>query len=99
MAVGSRFNYHLRGGRANLFLDGLDKQWFYLTPIAIKAKGAPALISLVEAQKAVVAKNVDVVAGQLEKIADVIADISALLNANTRKMRSLQNCKGNQPGK
>lgn len=62
-----------------LFLGGLDEQWFYLTNIAIEAKGAPAILSLVEAQKSVVAGNIEVVAQQLKKIAVVLADMGVIL--------------------
>lgn len=62
-----------------LFLGGLDEQWFYITSIAIEAKGAPALVSLVEAQRSVVVSQVEVVAQQLKKIAVVLADMYAVL--------------------
>lgn len=62
-----------------LFLGGLDEQWFYLTNVAIEAKGAPALVSLVEAQKFVVADNVDAVIKHLQIVVQAIADIYEIL--------------------
>jgi indoleamine 2,3-dioxygenase len=62
-----------------LFLGGLDEQWFYATNIAIEAKGAPVLVSLVEAQKSLVTGKMEVVAQQLKKISAVMADMYAIL--------------------
>ncbi|GJD21497.1 hypothetical protein RIVM261_064530 [Rivularia sp. IAM M-261] len=62
-----------------LFLGGLDEQWFYLTNVAIEAKGAPALVSLVEAQKFLVADNVNGVTKHLRVVVQAIADIYEIL--------------------
>ncbi len=62
-----------------LFLGGIDEQWFYTTNIAIEAKGAPAIVSLVEAQKYVFATNIAGMAEQLQKIAAALADMYAIL--------------------
>lgn len=66
-------------GVLQLFLGGIDEQWFYTTNIAIEAKGAPAIISLVEAQKFVIATKVGGVLEQLKKIAGALADMYAIL--------------------
>jgi indoleamine 2,3-dioxygenase len=62
-----------------LFLGGLDEQWFYQTAVAIEFKGVPAIVALVEAQKAVVYTQVEALAKQLKKIATGIADIQAVM--------------------
>ncbi|MEL6382033.1 MAG: indoleamine 2,3-dioxygenase [Cyanobacteria bacterium J06626_18] len=55
-----------------LFLGGLDEQWFYLATVAIEAAGAPSLLPLATAQAAVARDHLGVVAEQLERIATVI---------------------------
>ncbi len=62
-----------------LFLGGLDERWFYLTCVAIEAKGGPVLRTLVEAQKAVVEKRVEFLAGQIKKIADLLVEMHGIL--------------------
>ncbi|MGK7876093.1 MAG: indoleamine 2,3-dioxygenase [Xenococcaceae cyanobacterium] len=69
-----------------LFLGGLDEQWFYLATVAMEAKGALALGSFVEAQKAIAANQIEVFAEQLLKIASVIVDMQAAL------LRILEKC-------
>jgi indoleamine 2,3-dioxygenase len=68
-----------------LFLGGIDEYWFYATAVAIEAKGAPALISLVEAQKFVNLDNTALVIRQLQKIVAVIARIQAIFKEITNK--------------
>jgi indoleamine 2,3-dioxygenase len=62
-----------------LFLGGLDERWFYQATVAIEAKGTPAIVALVEAQKAVVYNQIEALAKQLKKIVSVMADIQAAL--------------------
>jgi indoleamine 2,3-dioxygenase len=62
-----------------LFLGGMDEKWFYLTAVAIEAKGVPALLALVEAQQAVTAGRVDDVARCLPTITAVTLDLVDVL--------------------
>ncbi|KOP26673.1 hypothetical protein AMR41_08590 [Hapalosiphon sp. MRB220] len=68
-----------------LFLGGIDEYWFYATAIVIEAKGAPALISLVEAQKFVNLDNTALVSMHLQKIVAVIARMQAIFKEITNK--------------
>lgn len=58
-----------------LFLGGLDEQWFYLTSVAIEAKGAPALKAIWDAQMAAVDGREANLAYNLKKIASALADM------------------------
>ncbi|MDJ0735340.1 MAG: indoleamine 2,3-dioxygenase [Nostocaceae cyanobacterium] len=61
------------------FLGGIDEQWFYTTNIMIEAKGAPAIVSLVEAQKFVITNKIEGVVQELQKIALALADMYTIL--------------------
>lgn len=63
-------------GTRQLFLGGMDEAWFYLTTVAIEAKGAPALPVLVKLKAAVVADAPAIVTDLLNSIASVIESIS-----------------------
>ena len=62
-----------------LFLGGMDEQWFYLTAVVIEAKGAPALGALVTAQQAVAGGRADDLAARLETIASALARVYEVL--------------------
>jgi indoleamine 2,3-dioxygenase len=62
-----------------LFLGGLDEQWFFLTNVAIEAKGAKALASIVEIQKSILTRNIQAVVQHLIVIAEVLTDIYTIL--------------------
>lgn len=62
-----------------LFLGGLDEHWFYLTTIAIEAKGSAVIVPLIEIQKSIVTNNFENIAQQLKIIATVLADMYAIL--------------------
>ena len=68
-----------------LFLGGLDEQWFYLATAAIEAAGAPSLLPLAIAQQAAEVGNRQVVAEQLEGIAGVITAIHDALQRITER--------------
>ncbi|MBT5876126.1 MAG: hypothetical protein HOH43_22050 [Candidatus Latescibacteria bacterium] len=67
-------------GTRQLFLGGMDEAWFYLTTVAIEAKGAPALPELVNLKAAVVADAPEKVTDLLGSIALVIESISDALS-------------------
>jgi len=62
-----------------LFLGGIDEQWFYLTAVAIEAKGAPALGALVAAQQAAADGRADDLAAHLETIASALVEVHEVL--------------------
>ena len=62
-----------------LFLGGMDEQWFYVTAVVIEAKGAPVLGALVAAQQAVVTGRVDDLAVGLETIAAALVRVFKVL--------------------
>jgi indoleamine 2,3-dioxygenase len=63
-----------------LFLGGMDEQWFYVTAVVIEAKGAPALGALVAAQQAVAAGRAGDLATHLEAIASALAGVYDVLD-------------------
>ncbi|OGF56876.1 MAG: hypothetical protein A2Z21_08780 [Candidatus Fraserbacteria bacterium RBG_16_55_9] len=69
-----------------LFVGGLDEQWFYLISVEIEAKGAPALSALVATQQAISAGRADDVWSHLKTVASVIGSIRDTL------MRMYENC-------
>ena len=62
-----------------LFLGGADEQWFYLTSVAIEAKGAPALKAVADARDAAAGGRVDDLADNLKRIASAFAAMRATL--------------------
>lgn len=62
-----------------LFLGGLDEKWFYLTTVALEAKGAPALAAIVAARRAAQQGRIEALAAPLETIAGVLNHILAIL--------------------
>ena len=66
-------------GALQLFLGGLDEQWFYLATVAFEARGAPALPALVELQQAAAADCADAAARHLATIAATLAELIAAL--------------------
>ncbi|MBI1741514.1 hypothetical protein HYR54_00415 [Candidatus Acetothermia bacterium] len=62
-----------------LFLGGVDEQWFYLVGVAIEAKGGPALTALVEAEKAVGENRVDDLVLNLKRVVSSIEAVNATL--------------------
>ena len=62
-----------------LFLGGVDEQWFYLVGVTIEAKGGPALSALVEAQKTVNENRVDDVVLHLKRVVLSIEAVNATL--------------------
>jgi len=62
-----------------LFLGGIDEQWFYLTAVVIEAKGAPALGALVAAQQAVAVGQADELATHLQAIASALDRVYEVL--------------------
>ncbi|WP_287280041.1 MULTISPECIES: indoleamine 2,3-dioxygenase [unclassified Okeania] len=68
-----------------LFWGGIDEQWFYLTTVAIEAKGAPALAAIVAAQKAVAMGWIEGIRPQLAQIAAAIIEMQRGLERMTEK--------------
>ncbi len=68
-----------------LFWGGIDEQWFYLTTLAIEVKGAPALTSIITAQKAVFRGSIELLAEKLSQIAAVIMDMQGILGRMPEK--------------
>jgi indoleamine 2,3-dioxygenase len=66
-------------GALQLFLGGMDEQWFYLVTVAIEAGGAPALPALVGAQQAVQSERVDDLAQHLTAIGCALASVTHTL--------------------
>jgi len=66
-------------GALQLFFGGSDEQWFYLTSVAIEAKGAPALKAIVDARNAAAGGQVDDLADNLKRIASAFADMRETL--------------------
>jgi indoleamine 2,3-dioxygenase len=62
-----------------LFLGGLDEQWFYLDGVAIERQGAPALVASVAGQKAVSENRPDALLENLAKMAASLATVNATL--------------------
>jgi indoleamine 2,3-dioxygenase len=63
-----------------LFLGGLDEQWFYMVTVAIEAQGGAAVEALVSAQSAAQANAGAIVVEKLSALEAVLARMSALLN-------------------
>ncbi|KAB8216494.1 Indoleamine 2,3-dioxygenase [Aspergillus novoparasiticus] len=70
----------------NTFTGSLDEQWFYLISVAIEARGAPSLSLALQAIAAARAGNSLVVTESLQKLAEVIDEVGALLE------RMYENC-------
>jgi indoleamine 2,3-dioxygenase len=68
-----------------LFTGTPDEEWFYVTTVAIEAKGAPALLALVKAQSAVQTGCSDVVVQSLQQIAKVLEQIQGILVRMTER--------------
>jgi indoleamine 2,3-dioxygenase len=62
-----------------LMLGGMDEQWFYLTTVVIEARGAAALMALVEAQQAVERDDESSIARCLERIEAAVRQMRAVL--------------------
>jgi len=68
-----------------LFLGGLDEQWFYMVTVAIEAEGGPAMEALIAAQAAVEEKAVDVLVEKLNALEKVMTRMLAVLNRMVEK--------------
>ena len=66
-------------GTHQLFLGGVDEQWFYLVTVLIEAEGAAALPALVQAQQAVSSDRVD----------ELVAHLTVVSAALTRMLAAL----------
>jgi indoleamine 2,3-dioxygenase len=62
-----------------LFLGGIDEQWFYLVSVAIEAKGAAALPAIVHAQQAVLADDMESVHSNLHTVVHALEGMIATL--------------------
>ncbi len=62
-----------------LFLGGIDEQWFYLDGVTIERQGAAALVAAVAGQKAMSQNQLDVLAENLAKLAASLATVNATL--------------------
>ena len=68
-----------------LFLGGVDEQWFYLATVAMEATGAASLKTLIEIQTAVMTENSEVVAIYLTILAEIIIRMqNALMRISDR---------------
>ena len=68
-----------------LFLGGLDEQWFYMVIVAIEAEGGAAIAALVAAQPAAAAIAVAVVVEKLQALELTLVKMLALLNRMLEK--------------
>lgn len=68
-----------------LFLGGLDEQWFYLIHIAIEAKGARAVIALVEAQKSILTGKYEAIVGHFQVIHQALTDMHEMFERISEK--------------
>lgn len=68
-----------------LFLGGLDEQWFYMVTVAIEAEGGAAIDALISVQTAVEAHAADVVIEKLVVLEAVLVRMLALLNRMVEK--------------
>jgi len=68
-----------------LFLGGLDEQWFYMVTVAIEAEGGPAMEALIAAQAAAEEKAVDVMVEKLNALEKVMTRMLAVLNRMAEK--------------
>ena len=57
-----------------------DEAWFYLIPLSIEMAGAPAIVAILNAQKAVLEKDSLEVEVNLKTIADSVLKMIGLLN-------------------
>ncbi len=62
-----------------LFLGGVDEQWFYLTAVVIEARGAPAVVALAEMQQAAANGRVEDLAHRFDTISASMADVYDVL--------------------
>jgi indoleamine 2,3-dioxygenase len=69
-----------------LFGGSPDEQWFYLIPAAMEACGARALVAIVRARDAVAENQLDALADELETIARIVDELTAIL------MRTQEKC-------
>lgn len=68
-----------------LFLGGMDEQWFYLVTVAIEAAGAAAMPLLLEMQDARENGDVDLVELKLNALAGIITEMFAILQRMPEK--------------
>ncbi len=61
------------------FTGSYDESWFYLVPLSIELAGAPAIVAILEAQKAVLKNDAVKVQEALFIVADCIEHMSLLL--------------------
>ncbi len=65
---------------SQLFLGGLDEQWFYMVTVAIEAEGGTVIDALISAQQAADSNDVDVVIEKLNVLEAALNRMLALLN-------------------
>lgn len=70
---------------SQLFLGGLDEQWFYMVTVAIEAEGGTVIDALISAQQAAEANDVDVVIEKLNVLEAALKRMLALLNRMPEK--------------
>ena len=63
-----------------LFLGGLDEQWFYLTTVAMESVGAASLQMIMDLQTAVKDRHSEAIAFHLAKIAEIIIRMQRILS-------------------
>lgn len=68
-----------------LFLGGLDEQWFYMVTVAIEAEGGTVIDALISAQQAAAANDIDVAIEKLEVLEVALKRMLALLNRMPEK--------------
>lgn len=72
-----------------LFLGGLDEQWFYLATVAVEAEGAPALKCFLELYRAIATHNpthnVPIIAQQLHQIHSILVRLQNALSRITER--------------
>ncbi|KAJ3335603.1 hypothetical protein HDU91_002103 [Kappamyces sp. JEL0680] len=76
---GSRLTFASNLASMHTFSGSYDEAWFYLVPLSIELAGAPAIVALLEAQKAVVANDALGVKRLLTIVADCTEQMSTLL--------------------
>jgi len=69
-----------------LFLGGIDEQWFYLVSVAIESKGAVALPALVQAQQATLKGDLEALHSNLHTVVQALEAMIGTL------MRMPENC-------
>lgn len=61
------------------FTGSTDESWFYLVSVAIEARGAPSITSMLEAIKAARVDDVETVTSCLQKFAEILGELGKLL--------------------